>query len=101
MTEEHMTGQRPTEQPTQINATKARGIQLMVIGGVIALLGPLGGFLGGSMIGPQKEFGNLDAMYLSLFIGLVVGGFGALLVLLGMLRWSRGQRTEDREPGVP
>lgn len=72
---------------------------MMVLGAVIAVLAPLGGFLGGSMVGPARQVGDLDAMFVWLFVGLIVGGVGAVLVLLGMLRWNRAVRTEPA-PGT-
>ncbi|HEU4515586.1 MAG TPA: hypothetical protein VFR87_20935 [Nocardioidaceae bacterium] len=75
-------------------ADRTRGIQMMILGAVVAVLAPLGGFLGGSMVGPAREMGDFDAMFVWMFAGLLVGGIGAVLVLLGLLRWSRATRHE-------
>jgi hypothetical protein len=67
---------------------------MMVLGGVIAVLGPLGGFLAGSMVGPEQELGEYDAMILWMFAGLCIGSIGAVLVFLGLLRWTRASRND-------
>lgn len=76
-------------------AARAGAVRLMILGTVVAVLAPLGGFLGGSMVGPAQRFGELDAMYFWMFAGLVVGGLGAILVLLGMVRWVRLNRPAE------
>jgi hypothetical protein len=68
---------------------RTRAVQMMVLGSVLAVLGPLGGFLAGSMIGPAREMGDFDAMFISLFVGLVVGGLGTVIAGLGLLRYAR------------
>jgi hypothetical protein len=43
-----------------------------------------------------------DAMFVWMVIGLLVGGIGAVLVLLGLLRWSRATRHDAvSPPGTP
>ena len=79
-------------------ADRTRGIQMMILGAVVAVLAPLGGFLGGSMVGPAREMGDFDAMFVWMFAGLLVGGIGAVLVLLGLLRWSRATRHDAVSP---
>lgn len=65
------------------------GLWLIIGGGVIAALGPLFGFLIGTMIGSTTDSDDLDPIYLSLFGGLVVGGVGVALLLLGVRRVLR------------
>jgi hypothetical protein len=79
-------------------ADRTRGIQMMILGAVVAVLAPLGGFLGGSMVGPAREMGDFDAMFVWMFAGLLVGGVGAVLVLLGLVRWSRATRHDPVAP---
>jgi hypothetical protein len=79
-------------------ADRTRGIQMMILGAVVAVLAPLGGFLGGSIVGPAREMGDFDAMFVWMFVGLLVGGIGAVLVLLGLLRWSRATRQDAVSP---
>lgn len=92
MTQDPMQPTGPASAPPEGRADRERGVQLMVLGAVIAVLAPLGGFLGGSIVGPARQVGDYDAMFVWLFVGLLVGGIGAVLVLLGLLRWVRGAR---------
>ncbi len=68
---------------------RARAVQMMVFGSVLAILGPLGGFLAGSMIGLSRELGEFDAMFIAMFAGLLLGGVGAVIAGLGLLRYAR------------
>jgi hypothetical protein len=68
---------------------RARAVQMMVLGSVLAVLGPLGGFLAGSMIGLSRRLGEYDAMFVAMFAGLVIGGVGAIIAGLGLLRYAR------------
>jgi hypothetical protein len=76
---------------------------MMVLGSVLAALGPLGGFLAGSMIGLSKTIGDFDAMYVALFVGLLVGGVGAVIAGLGLLRYARhdARVTHQRSAAPP
>ncbi|HEY0950348.1 hypothetical protein [Nocardioides sp.] len=69
------------------------GVWLIILGTVIAALGPLFGFLVGSMVGIDED-ADLDAIYLYLFAGIVVGGIGVGLALLGARRVLRDRRVE-------
>lgn len=74
----------------------APGIWLIIGGTTIAVLGPLFGFLIGTMMGPS-ESSNLDPIYLFLFIGIVIGGIGTAMVLLGLWKvFSRARRNPER-----
>lgn len=55
----------------------------------MALLAPLTGFLGGTIVGTSGGAGEFDALFLWLFIGMVIGGMGGLVAILGALRWHR------------
>lgn len=70
-------------------------MQMMVLGSVLAVLGPLGGFLAGSMIGLSRELGEFDAMFVAMFSGLLLGGIGAVIAGLGLLKYAR----RDAEAG--
>jgi hypothetical protein len=78
----------------------APGIWLIIGGGVVAALGPLFGFLVGSMLGSGTDTGDLSPIYLFLFIGLVVGGLGVGAVLLGARRVIRDRRAEGGGPAA-
>lgn len=87
-------GRRPVPDPG-----RARAVQMMVLGAMLAVLGPLGGFLAGSMIGLSRELGDFDAMFVAMFAGLMIGGIGAVIAGLGLLRYAR-RDAETGQPGV-
>lgn len=66
----------------------------MILGGIVAVLAPLGGFLAGSIVGSTREVAGLDARFASMFVGLVVGGIGVLFLCLGLLRWTHAVRHQ-------
>ena len=68
------------------------GIWLIIGGSVVAGLGPLFGFLIGSILGSDTDTGDLSPIYLFLFAGIVVGGMGVGAVLLGARRVLRERR---------
>lgn len=68
------------------------GIWLIIGGSVVAALGPLFGFLIGSMLGSTTDTGDLSPIYLFLFGGIAVGGLGVGAVLLGARRVIRERR---------
>ena len=68
------------------------GLWMILLGVVLAALGPLFGFLIGSMLGPSTTTGNLDMIALSLLLGIVVGGLGVLVALLGARRFIAHRR---------
>jgi hypothetical protein len=76
------------------------GSWLLIGGGVVAALGPLFGFLVGSMIGSTTDTGDLSPIYLFLFLGILLGGLGIGAVLLGLQRMVRHRRTlvSDQQP---
>ena len=55
----------------------------------MALLAPLAGFLGGTMVGSSGTVSDLDPLFLWLFVGMVVGGIGGVVAIMGALRWNR------------
>lgn len=63
----------------------APGLWLTVVGGVVALLAPLFGFLIGSAMG-AGDGSTVSPVYLGLFGGVVIGGCGVLVALLGARR---------------
>ena len=69
------------------------GFWLVVGGGVVAALGPLFGFLLGSMAGGTTDAGDLDPIYLFLLLGLVIGGLGVGVLMLGVRRVIRQRRS--------
>lgn len=68
------------------------GVWLIIGGGVLAALGPLFGFLIGSMLSSTTDTGDLSPIYLFLFAGMVLGGLGIAAALLGARRVLRDRR---------
>ena len=72
-----------------------RGVRLIVVGAVVALLAPLAGFLGGTMVG-SSTVGDFDPLFVWLFVGMVVGGIGGVVAIIGALRWNRANQGSRR-----
>lgn len=72
------------------------GVWLIIGGATIAVLGPLFGFLAGSMLGTSDR-DNLDPIYLFLFVGIALGGMGVAMVLLGLWRVYGPSRHEHSD----
>ena len=53
------------------------GVWLIIGGGVLAALGPLFGFLIGSIAGSTTDTGDLSPIYLYLFAGIALGAWAA------------------------
>ena len=62
---------------------------MIIIGTAVALFAPLTGFLGGTIVGPSGAVGDLDPLFLWLFVGMVIGGIGGVVAIMGALRWTR------------
>lgn len=63
-----------------------RGMWSLLLGAGLALLGPLFGFLAGSMQGVGDSTDGLSPLQMSLFTGFGVGALGVLIALLGVRR---------------
>ncbi|MEO5652789.1 MAG: hypothetical protein ABIN79_08280 [Marmoricola sp.] len=68
---------------------RMRGVRWIIIGALVALFAPLTGFLGGTIVGSSGGAGELDPLFLWLFVGMVIGGIGGVVAILGALRWHR------------
>ncbi len=86
-------------EPSSVSSDRAQArrdetasIRAIVAGAVIAVLAPLFGFLGGSMAGYSQGSDALTGIYLWLFLGLAIGGVGALVALVTGLRVLRRRR---------
>lgn len=69
------------------------GIAAIIIGGAVAIFAPLTGFLGGTIVGSSGGAGQLDPLFLWLFVGMIVGGIGGVIAIMGALRWNRANRN--------
>ena len=79
-------GEDPSSTP---EPDRTRGVGWIVIGATVALLAPLTGFLGGTIVGSSGGSGDLDPRFLWLFVGMVIGGMGGVVAILGLLRWNQ------------
>jgi len=70
-----------------------RGTWLLLLGGGLALLGPLFGFLIGSAMGAGEGGSDLSPIQLSLFLGVIAGGLGILMAMLGGRRLYLDRRA--------
>ena len=71
------------------------GIWLIIGGGLLAALGPMFGFLIGSVMGSTTDKDDLSPIYLFLFGGIAVGGLGVGAVLLGAQRVLKERRESS------
>jgi hypothetical protein len=75
------------------------GMWRALLGMAVAVLAPLLGFLVGSIVGAGTVGDSIDPMFLSLFIGIVIGGVGTLVALSGGARlWRHFHREDASEP---
>ena len=68
------------------------GVWLIIGGGVVAALGPLFGFLIGSMLGSTTDTDDMSPIYLCLFAGIALGALGVVAALLGARRLISDRR---------
>jgi hypothetical protein len=63
-----------------------RGFWLVVLGGGVAVLAPLFGFLVGTILGADDEIVGTSPIFLFLFIGFLLAGVGLAAALFGVRR---------------
>ncbi|MDX1883251.1 hypothetical protein [Mycolicibacterium sp. 120270] len=71
------------------------GMWRALLGAAVAVLAPLLGFLVGGAFGAGAIGESVDPMFISLFIGIVIGGIGVLVALFGGARLWRHFHHED------
>jgi hypothetical protein len=64
----------------------APGMWTVILGCGVMVLGPLFGFLFGSMLGSDQLVWGMNAIYACLFFGFLVAGVGLFAALLGVRR---------------
>jgi hypothetical protein len=74
----------------------APGVWLVLLGSGVMTLGPLFGFLIGTMLGTNRETLGMSPIFFFLFIGFLVAGVGLGVALLGVRRILRDQRSRHR-----
>ena len=69
------------------------GVWLVLLGGGATVLGPLFGFLIGTILGTEGEIFGMSPMFLFLFLGFLVAGAGLGTAMLGVRRLLRSRTT--------
>lgn len=73
----------------------SRGIRSVILGSLLAVLAPLGGFLGGSMTGTAGPLDEIDPLVLWLVVGMGVGAIGVAIAIRGGLLWVRANYSRQ------
>lgn len=68
------------------------GVWLVIIGAGVTVLGPLFGFLIGTILGTEGLTLGMSPIFLFLFLGFLVGGVGLGIALLGVRRILRNRK---------
>lgn len=84
----------PAQEDRPLQPEDLPGIYLIAGGVLVAVLAPLFGFLGGSMVGTSGGGDSVDRLFLWLTGGLVLGGLGAIVAFLGGLKLVRSRRRD-------
>ena len=71
----------------------APGVWLVLLGGGVLVLGPLFGFLIGTILGTERETLGMSPIFLFLFLGFLVAGAGLGTAMLGVRRILRSRMT--------
>ena len=71
----------------------APGVWLVILGGGVTVLGPLFGFLIGTILGTEGETLGMSPIFLFLFLGFLVAGAGLGTAMLGVRRILRSRTT--------
>jgi hypothetical protein len=71
----------------------APGVWLVILGGGVTVLGPLFGFLIGTILGAEGETLGMSPIFLFLFLGFLVAGAGLGTAILGARRIFRSRVT--------
>jgi len=74
----------------------APGVWLVILGGGVMVLGPLFGFLTGTILGTEGETLGLSPIFLFLFLGFLVAGAGLGIAILGVRRVLRSRMTAEQ-----
>jgi hypothetical protein len=74
------------------------GMWRALLGMAVAVLAPMLGFLVGGVFGAGTIGESVDPMFISLFVGIVIGGIGLLVALSGGgLLWRHFHREDEAE----
>lgn len=80
------------QQGRQIELTPvAPGVWLVILGAGVTVLGPLFGFLIGTVLGSERKVLGSSPIFLFLFLGFLVAGAGLGTAFLGVRRVLRSR----------
>ncbi|GAA2533265.1 hypothetical protein [Pilimelia columellifera] len=68
------------------------GVWLVILGSGMMVLGPLLGFLIGTVLGPEGKTLGMSPIFLFLFLGFLSAGAGLGIAILGVRRILRNRR---------
>ena len=71
----------------------APGVWQVILGAGVTVLGPLFGFLTGTILGTERETLGMSPIFLFLFLGFLVAGAGLGTAILGIRRILRSRMT--------
>jgi hypothetical protein len=71
----------------------APGFWLVILGAGVMVLGPLFGFLTGTILGTERETLGMSPIFLFLFLGFLAAGAGLGTAILGVRRFLRSRTT--------
>lgn len=86
----------PPGRPVRLEPTPP-GFWRLVLGAVVALLGPFFGILIGSTVGTTDPVSRMDPLYWGFFIGGIIGAVAILVAASGGLALFRHARSMNRE----
>jgi hypothetical protein len=81
-----------TGRPIELTPVRP-GVWLIILGGGVTVLGPLFGFLIGTILGTDRETLGMSPIFLFLFLGFLVAGAGLATAMLGVRRILRNRTT--------
>jgi hypothetical protein len=87
----------PAEEGRQVRLVPlAPGFWMVLLGCGAMVLGPLFGFLVGTMLGTDQRTLGMAPIFFFLFVGFMVAGLGLGAALLGLRRIVRDRRRSAR-----
>lgn len=73
------------------------GLWWILLGGMLAILAPMFGFLIGTMVGENAAGSSFTPVYMGLFIGVLIGSVGVLVAMAGGWKLYKANRERNQE----